>query len=1096
VSNPTLFLGLGGTGKQALMHLKRLIMDAYGPGVTPPEVLRRYGAGRLPNTAFLCLDSDPRTTDPKVWGPEDELLKAAQIDGAEMLTIEIDANQMRDLYQHPERYPAYREWYDLSLERFGEPKFGCGQTRPWGRYAFFQHYDRIRASLRGALDSLVDTEAVAAAQKMGVKLDVGAIDVFVVFSIAGGTGSGLFLDVAFLLRDLEAEVGRALKVQAVTLLPTAFSTRPTAKIFANSYAALLELEHYSLARKAAEGFPVYWPGRYDGVRKPERIPGPAFQATWLIGSRSRGPDGRDGALVDPERKSELTAMMAEWLFLRSSPRHSAISAQMTADASNYIANEMSETANLPIYDTSKDKVGVLEQSRRYGSFGLSKIFVARSTLHQMAAHRLIVDLLRAWTSEPRFDDAAVEEGVNDVMRRAFPRASESELSSAPSVAVMIAEIAGHAIDEAEAAIAAQTAAESVVRDALEEGGDPRGALSQRLRVIHDEWCSDEGGDPARFGKIAKVLRQRADDLHAQMRDALNQSIGEALKNPGRRVPFARTVLKRTADAFRKVAEECGRIGEDHASQAQLAKQNVDKLLTYLGDEQTRGAGSGIAARVGFGPSDAVMLALARQASRWHGVYIGRDLERQAHLRAKATAESIIRMIELTGAGGDPASRESGLVQQLEELNRNCVAMTERAERRITELERRPGSRLNARIDVGMEAFYVTPHGAAIAGEALREIEVRLLEDPALFVGDDRSPWGLRGEMRGGGEVVLARLESFARRETEQASRLADDALGAFDDQHPATSASGSYVEALRPVVRAATAWLPIPLQGTRDWGNSTAVARTMRLAYRQTHHAAEDRLKNALSGPSAAFVDLNLQTLLIPQGDAVYLTEEIAGFPLSVVPGLGEWRDRAYLSYLTDQAESTSEDVNAGSALHIERDSTRFGSLVLPKPEEVRDRFKAIDLLARSLAVGVVEPILDRGGSIGFARRKTVGFTSVAEEMGPYDRVILTLMQNAHTATELAGQLQKAETAWRKQADGGLRSRAMVLALLNHHLNGADAPLTTTEWKRGLTRTITGLSANYGQEAVTMAEGLYSELAGWTDEAPPGSGFLKVREAA
>ena len=77
---PALFIGLGGTGKQTLMHLRRLILDNYGAGVVPKSVLDRYGSGRLPHTAFLCFDSDPRLLD--LDGQRfDELLAGAALSG-------------------------------------------------------------------------------------------------------------------------------------------------------------------------------------------------------------------------------------------------------------------------------------------------------------------------------------------------------------------------------------------------------------------------------------------------------------------------------------------------------------------------------------------------------------------------------------------------------------------------------------------------------------------------------------------------------------------------------------------------------------------------------------------------------------------------------------------------------------------------------------------------------------------------------------------------------------------------------------------------------------------------------------------------------
>src|ERR1700742_1429623 len=184
MTSPVLFLGLGGTGKQTLMHLRRLYLDEYGASEIPDEALRKYGHGRLPYTGFLCLDSDDRLED--IDGKKfDELLMAAQLSGGEFLRVEILTDQVNRLYDQPERHPEYAPWYDFSLDKKGIPRNGCGQTRPWGRLAFFQHYKRIRDQLRLSVRELINVETATAARPFGVNnLRVDRVEIFMVFSVA------------------------------------------------------------------------------------------------------------------------------------------------------------------------------------------------------------------------------------------------------------------------------------------------------------------------------------------------------------------------------------------------------------------------------------------------------------------------------------------------------------------------------------------------------------------------------------------------------------------------------------------------------------------------------------------------------------------------------------------------------------------------------------------------------------------------------------------------------------------------------------------------------------------------------------------------
>jgi hypothetical protein len=68
------------------------------------------------------------------------------------------------------------------------------------------------------------------------------VNIFVVSSLAGGTGSGMFLDIAFILRNLNPSSN----VSGVFILPRVFARLPGADLIkANTYAALKEIETFS-----------------------------------------------------------------------------------------------------------------------------------------------------------------------------------------------------------------------------------------------------------------------------------------------------------------------------------------------------------------------------------------------------------------------------------------------------------------------------------------------------------------------------------------------------------------------------------------------------------------------------------------------------------------------------------------------------------------------------------------------------------------------------------------------------------------------------------------------------------------------------------
>src|SRR5664280_2012690 len=104
---PTLFIGLGGTGKEVLLRLRRKFY----------EKLRKPG---LPCTSFLWIDTD--TGDCDATGVElDAVYKSVQFEDQEkipLLTGQV-GRSMADIFRNPGQWPQIHEWLYPEVERFG-----------------------------------------------------------------------------------------------------------------------------------------------------------------------------------------------------------------------------------------------------------------------------------------------------------------------------------------------------------------------------------------------------------------------------------------------------------------------------------------------------------------------------------------------------------------------------------------------------------------------------------------------------------------------------------------------------------------------------------------------------------------------------------------------------------------------------------------------------------------------------------------------------------------------------------------------------------------------------------------------------------------
>jgi hypothetical protein len=1079
--DPVLFLGLGGTGKQTLMHLRRLIMDNYG-GDLPKPLLNRYGPGRLPHTAFLCFDADTQLTDLD-GKPFDELLRAAELrKDSEFHSVEIDVETTKELYRHPERFPAYQPWYDFSLAKFNVPRDGCGQTRPWGRLAFFQHYDRIRKQLRQALGSegLLSVQTESDARAMGVEMAPGApIQVYVVFSVAGGTGSGMFLDMAFLLRDLESELGRTIKTEALILLPEAFDPTPEGKIYANAYAALLELEHYSLQRGdvTTEGFPVYWPSDYRADRGPRRLEAPAFGAVWMIGKQPRGTGGGGASGLSPNQKSELTGMMAEWLFLRASPKHATFGNMVNTDASNFQANQMSETARVPIYEGLNTETGQLELSRRFGSFGLAKIYLPKRVLHQISAHRLSREVVERWRQPTELPanspETIAHEAHPDVLLR-IGHANGPDREGAEAIFEYIDRGEGSTsiIDEA---LRAFDEAFDPVALAQQYGPDLPARLNDELRGFLRKRIDDTEAVMSAKGEAARLIHERADAAMRHIRRGLNKHIGQALRTPGRRRRFAEEILTKLSAEFTAAEEDANRGQADSADEAQESRTLSEEVLRHARTER----------------SAFVLRTVARVSIEDQKDSIESELRRQIYVQVRRVAADALKLITQADDLAQAPESKAGLQQQLANLFRSLGTLSTRIDERLNGLKSRSSSILNVQV-IGKDTdeLYVDRDGKPMTAAAIAAVEDRLYADTTVFQDRVGTPWSLRADFEGAGFAqTLERLVNFAMTETEETPRRANNALATFGAQYPSEGGSTGYVEALRSIVNHSTAWLSV--KSTSNWGGKAPLGENYIVARAPGSGVEETRFSNMFEGPQAQFASVKAHEAGVEVGDAVYFTQYIAGFPLSEAPQIKAYRDRAYIPHLTSLEKGAAEAPT--SALHLERNAARYSPLVRPTAEEAIARSSGLELLAEALVKGVLRPRRDEAGGVAFVRDIEVGFKTREEELGRYERVAIHLSApESKPRRELEAAVLEAEEVWSRLVDGGRQTKARIVALLHYYNDKEDTPIKLQEWYTATERCIARLTARYGKEIVAAAKQEAAVRGTWTREDPAGSGFLTI----
>jgi hypothetical protein len=255
---PTLLIGIGGTGTEALLRVRRLFYE-------------RYGHTGFPVVGYLALDTNKSAFGQLKGETSSLVLRNIRFKQAADIPESIDCSITQQEFEQYftgglPQHPHIFRWMLEEMDRYGGGAIveGAGQNRPFGRLAFFHHFSAIREALRNRIKKIV-AEAVLPKERLGwmprdAEVDKQRLDVVVIYSLAGGTGAGMFLDVGMLARHI-VERDLRLSVQPrfthYAVLPEAYVNRVPldndmrAKIQENAFTCLREMEYFSMKRSSS-----------------------------------------------------------------------------------------------------------------------------------------------------------------------------------------------------------------------------------------------------------------------------------------------------------------------------------------------------------------------------------------------------------------------------------------------------------------------------------------------------------------------------------------------------------------------------------------------------------------------------------------------------------------------------------------------------------------------------------------------------------------------------------------------------------------------------------------------------------------------------
>ena len=419
---PTLLIGLGGTGKQILTRLRKRVYD-------------KYGEPSFPFLRTVAFDSNVQESDGVPTGEEkadyaDVLMQTGK---GELYGVEIGGegyDLARADFKKKARtltswlHPSFFELVDKT-----SVTQGSGAYRQAGRLAFHSHFGNIFKVIDSELRKIRAYTMDAGRHNADRPFDVDQthLDVTIVTSIAGGTGAGMFLDMAYLVKDIlssppsvkqiEKErlynpTGVTHHVTIIAVMPTAFTMEDKSKqnrFRLNAYSAILEMENYNTSRPddnaflddesdkprhadQAIEFSCNWNG--DGE---VTITGRPWDSCYLI------DDVNDKNRGSERKTSDVQQMIADYLFLDIG--NNPFATEKRSLRSNHADLNQNLTYS-DVYDLrtadsvadAEDQQKELLYENRYGctfsSFGLAEIYIDPQRMRRSAGYRLAANMVR------------------------------------------------------------------------------------------------------------------------------------------------------------------------------------------------------------------------------------------------------------------------------------------------------------------------------------------------------------------------------------------------------------------------------------------------------------------------------------------------------------------------------------------------------------------------------------------------------------------------------------------------------------------------------------------------------------------------------
>ncbi len=996
---PTLVIGLGGTGGDVVMRIRRRFYESYG------------SLAEFPIVGYLWLDTD--RSEKHILARE--IRDFVRLTDTERLmmtindTTSITQNLKEPSFQHIDKW-----WYP-GLNSLGQMNEGAGQIRAYSRLAFFHHYQSIRAAIVDANKRIRDPLAQETMMKSQVLKDQGLLaqvefnqptNVYLVTSIAGGTGSGMLMDVAFLVKDVFQEGN--VTISSFLVFPDHFGSVTNERMKANSYALLKELNYYQYG---VSHFAAEW-NRGTSLK----VPIPPFDYCYVFDNHNASGQVTGG---QPGSQELIFELLADSIFKDFS--HGEFADHKRSARIN-LRQYMNKTFD---YEHPRFKQRFIQ---RYGSLGMASIMVPHARIITACAHRLAADIVDRWggLSAKDFNDADLPRYVKqDVFSKI--RLQEDEKNHDLLYSLLDTQGLGDPDKgKSRGLIDELTQWKSQRLMEVERGAHRQANLSLRdfLDRAYQEcekqmWAEQISQQSDQWGSYPRTIRANLEALLKRVQEQLQAHAYSLVDQKGDSLRYAEAVLKEVSNQLQQLVESFTKQSGDLQDRLQRRQKELQRRLADISRQQNRSNWDG-----------RNVIIHTHVAERFLDCLVG-DRGNPGLLRCqlqdriyKEAIEFCNRLIPaLSGQVRADGTLAGGVRQQLDQLQRDLTSM--KADLMVgynyfSQKEKLPQALLLYEATDVEKKYYPAYVNPKAIEETSKAVLARL----------ERSITGLSADLAAGRSDQWKRALLAEARQRFLPIKSDFHVVKVLFQQVDETSR----VHHLKQIFSRAAYWV------TRS-----GVHGTFRIPAEQVHvmvglPGPTPGMDPASRGELEGFIqqlkvvagrELSTELRYYPMPDSSELIfyQEAGGFPINYSSRLADLRE-AYLKLYT-----------AGEPLHIECNDKKYHDLMILTQEERQ----ALEEAYQCFVLGSLYNLLDyKGEEYIFMERD--GFQMRPHPLGDQYMTLLKLSTHAPTREKLGAKVRDQRQQLLSSNDEGQMSKyAAILELTKRQAWGDSWGLKSDE---------------------------------------------------